>query len=154
MSVCLAPRQGAAGSAAVLSGGAVVGAWDDPWVWSLALMVFLWTPSHFWSLVSLYREDYRRGGLPMLPTQTSERQAAWWVLLHTGASALVAILLAASPALGWGYLLVVVAATVELIRRNLIFIGNASPANARVLFVGSNGYLMIVVAGILINVLW
>jgi len=43
----------------------------------IALLVFLWTPSHFWALAFRNREDYRRAGLPMLPavkdTATSAR---------------------------------------------------------------------------------
>ena len=41
---------GLAGSAAVMSGAAAVGNWQDPFVVSLAMLIFLWTPSHFWSL--------------------------------------------------------------------------------------------------------
>lgn len=91
---------GAAGSAAVLSGSAAAGAWNDPGAVTLALLVSLWTPCHFWSLAIVYQEDYNRGGIPMLPTRTSPRQAAAWILLHTVATALAALLLAGHPALG------------------------------------------------------
>ena len=47
---------GAAGSAAVLSGSAAAGAWNDPGAVTLALLVFLWTPCHFWSLAIVYQE--------------------------------------------------------------------------------------------------
>ena len=67
---------GAAGSAAVLSGSAAVGHWNDPGALVLALILFLWTPFHFWSLALLYRDDYTRADVPMLPTKTSPRQAA------------------------------------------------------------------------------
>jgi protoheme IX farnesyltransferase len=60
---------GAAGSAAVLSGGAAAGAWNDPGVLVLSLILFLWTPFHFWSLAILYRDDYQRADVPMLPTK-------------------------------------------------------------------------------------
>ena len=95
---------GAAGSAAVLSGSAAAGDWNDPGALLLALLVFLWTPTHFWSLAIAYRDDYARGGFPMLPVQTTPRTAAWWVLLHTGGAALAALALASHPALGWLYL--------------------------------------------------
>ena len=85
---------GAAGSAAVMSGGAAAGNWQDPAVITLALLVFLWTPSHFWSLAILYKEDYTKADVPMLPVKTTLKQASWWVLLHTGAAGFVALLLA------------------------------------------------------------
>src|SRR5256886_7250198 len=39
----------------------------------IALLVFLWTPGHFWALAFRNREDYRRAGLPMLPPVSDER---------------------------------------------------------------------------------
>ncbi|MFQ5419282.1 MAG: protoheme IX farnesyltransferase, partial [Anaerolineae bacterium] len=50
---------GAAGSAAVLSGGAAVDAWQSSGVLMLALLLFVWTPTHFWSLAIIYRHDYQ-----------------------------------------------------------------------------------------------
>ena len=67
----------------MLSGSAAAGYWNEPGALVLALLVFLWTPTHFWSLAIAYRDDYARGGFPMLPVQTSPRAAAWWVMLHT-----------------------------------------------------------------------
>src|SRR5207237_9195248 len=39
----------------------------------IALLVFLWTPGHFWALAFRSREDYRRAGLPMLPSVSDAR---------------------------------------------------------------------------------
>ena len=52
---------GAAGSFAVMAGGAAAGKSGDPGVLALALLLFFWTPIHFWALALVYREDYRRG---------------------------------------------------------------------------------------------
>src|SRR5256885_12467385 len=41
----------------------------------IALLVFLWTPGHFWALAFRSREDYRRAGLPTLPPASAERTA-------------------------------------------------------------------------------
>jgi protoheme IX farnesyltransferase len=139
---------GAAGSAAVLSGGAAAGAWNAPAVIALALLLFLWTPSHFWSLAILYREDYARAGVPMLPVRTSVRQAAGWVFVHTGAAAGVALLLATVPALGWLYLLPVGLATADMIIRNVRLISRPTTQHARALFIASNVYLMVVLLAI------
>lgn len=135
---------GAAGSAAVLSGSAAAGTWSDPGAVTLALLVFLWTPSHFWSLAIVYRDDYRRGGIPMLPTQTSLRFAAWWVLLHTIATALAALLLAAYPTLGWLYLFPVIAATIDLLARNIRLLIRPGAKEAFSLFKASNLYLALI----------
>lgn len=135
---------GAAGSAAVMSGGAAVDAWREPAVIILALLVFLWTPGHFWSLAILYREDYARASVPMLPVKTTPRQAAWWVLLHTGAAGLAALLLGLTPALGAAYLVPVAVATADLLRRNAQLLREPTPQRARSLFISSNIYLMVV----------
>lgn len=140
---------GAAGSAAVMSGGAAVGAWQDTAVIALACILFLWTPAHFWSLAILYKDDYARSDTPMLPTQTSPTQAAWWVFSHTGPTALGALLLAAVPSLGWFYFIPVAIATVDIFRRNFALIRQPNAPNARRLFLASNVYLMVVLLAIM-----
>lgn len=142
---------GAAGSAAVMSGGAAVGAAGDPAVITLALLVFLWTPSHFWSLAILYKEDYVRADVPMLPTRISLRTAAWWVLLHTGATIFAALMLGLSPVLGLAYLLPVLGASVDLLWRNGRLIRQPTPRNARSLFIASNVYLTVVLLALLVS---
>lgn len=142
---------GAAGSAAVMSGGAAAGAAADPAVIVLALLVFLWTPSHFWSLAILYKDDYQKVDVPMLPVHTTLRQAAWWVLLHTAATSLAALLLAFTPGLGWLYFLPVAGATVDLCWRNFKLIADPTSQNARSLFIASNIYLTVVIAALLLS---
>ena len=139
---------GAAGSAAVLSGGAAAGAWQDPAVLALAAMLFLWTPSHFWSLAILYRNDYAKANVPMLPVNSTPKQAAWWVFLHTGAAAFVALLMVVTPNLGLVYFIPVLVASAFMIYRNIELIREPGPQNARVLFVSSNIYLMVVLLAI------
>ncbi|MGB7183150.1 MAG: heme o synthase [Burkholderiaceae bacterium] len=51
--------------------------------WVLFLIIFVWTPPHFWAL-ALYRvEDYRRSGLPMLPVTHGSRYTRLNILLYT-----------------------------------------------------------------------
>jgi heme o synthase len=139
---------GAAGSAAVLSGAAVVGAWQDAAVLILALLLFMWTPSHFWSLAIMYREDYARSDTPMLPTRTTPHQAAWWVMAHTVPTAFAALALAVVPELGWWYVVPVALATAELMRRNILLIRQPDRPHALGLFLLSNIYLMVVLVAI------
>jgi protoheme IX farnesyltransferase len=149
---------GAAGSAAVMSGGAATGNWQEPSVIMLALLVFLWTPSHFWSLAILYRDDYAKAGIPMLPVHTSTRRSAYWVMLHTGTAGFVAVLLVLTPELGLAYLIPVTIVTVYMLIRNIRLIKEPSPQNARSLFIASNIYLLVVLlsvcAGSVIHNIW
>lgn len=74
---------GAAGSFAVLAGAAAV----DPGIWLLptimAVFLFLWTPSHFWALAILLKDDYARAGVPMLPVVKGEAATARWIFANT-----------------------------------------------------------------------
>ncbi|MCF8177294.1 MAG: heme o synthase [Sulfuritalea sp.] len=67
---------GLAGSWAVLAGATAA----DPNVGavplSLAFILFLWTPPHFWSLAIAYRDDYAAAGVPMLPVVVGDNRAA------------------------------------------------------------------------------
>lgn len=135
---------GAAGSAAVLSGAAAVGRWDAPAALVLAMLVFLWTPTHFWSLAIVYRNDYARSSTPMLPVMVSPRQAAFWVFLHTAATAFAALALGFDPALGWIYAVPVALATADLLWRNIRLLRAPTPKLARSLFIASNLYLTVV----------
>jgi protoheme IX farnesyltransferase len=144
---------GAAGSAAVLCGSAATGAWNDSGALLLALLVFLWTPIHFWSLAIAYRDDYARGGFPMLPVQTTPRRAAWWVLLHTSGAALTALALGMHPALGWLYLVPVALAIVGLMALNVRLIIEPKRTRALALFHASNVHLVVVLLAACANTL-
>jgi protoheme IX farnesyltransferase len=46
----------------------------------IGLLVFLWTPPHFWGLSMKYREDYAKSGYPMLSVVKSEKQVVRWIV--------------------------------------------------------------------------
>ncbi|MDI3316333.1 MAG: heme o synthase [Bacillota bacterium] len=99
---------GGAGAFPPLVGWAAVTGSISPAAVLMFLIIFLWTPPHFWSL-SLYRqEDYRRARIPMMPVARGERRTKLESFLYTLA------LLVASLAMGWtgvaGPLYMVVAA--------------------------------------------
>jgi protoheme IX farnesyltransferase len=135
---------GAAGSMAVISGGAAVHAWNDPGVLVLSLLVFTWTPTHFWSLAIAYREDYARAGFPMLPVNITPKQAAWWVAVHTLATGFIALVLGFHPALGIAYLLPIGLITFQLFRLTAKLLHRPHGKVAFNLFKFSNIYLGIV----------
>jgi protoheme IX farnesyltransferase len=69
----------------------------------LAVVLFLWTPPHFWSLALVYAKDYAAAGVPMLPVVVGGRAAARVIFAHT--ALLVALsLLPFAFGLGWIYL--------------------------------------------------
>lgn len=67
---------GLAGSFAVLAGAAAVSAAPGPEALALAVVLFLWTPPHFWSLAIACRADYEAAGVPMLPVVVGDARAA------------------------------------------------------------------------------
>jgi protoheme IX farnesyltransferase len=100
---------GAAGALPALIGWvAVAGEFGLPGV-ALAGVVFLWTPAHFYNLAMAYREDYERGGFPMLPVVRGETVTRKHVLYYLTATLLAASALTALAGLGWLYALATVA---------------------------------------------
>ena len=74
---------GLAGSCAVLAGAAAVQPEIGIQGAILALILFLWTPPHFWSLAIAYHREYRSAGIPMLPVVVGIPHAARIVLFST-----------------------------------------------------------------------
>src|SRR5574341_193963 len=135
---------GFAGTCAVLSGSAAAGNWAHPGAIVLGLLVFLWTPAHFWSLAIMCREDYARVNVPMLPVRTSVRESAAWVTLHAVAVGVAALALGAGVSPGWLYLIPVALATGDLLIRCVRLMREPTTLRARSLFLASNTYLAIV----------
>jgi protoheme IX farnesyltransferase len=94
---------GASGSFAVLAGAAASDPGLTPLSVILAVVLFLWTPPHFWALAIAIKEDYQRANVPMLPVVKGDLQAAKIILLSTILLVLVS-LLPFYYGLGWFYL--------------------------------------------------
>jgi protoheme IX farnesyltransferase len=74
---------GASGAMPPLLGWAAVRGDVGPEALILCLIIFLWTPPHFWALALYRTEDYRRAGLPMLPVTHGSEFTRLHVLLYT-----------------------------------------------------------------------
>ncbi|HEY5645281.1 MAG TPA: heme o synthase [Pseudomonadales bacterium] len=74
---------GAAGSFAVLVGASAADPGLSPVSVVLAIVLFLWTPPHFWALAIAQREEYARAGVPMLPVLRGDAATAKVILLST-----------------------------------------------------------------------
>ena len=141
---------GAAGSCAVMTGGAAVGAANDPGVIVLALLVFLWTPAHFWALAMFYKDDYAATEIPMLPVRASASDSAWWIFVHAASTGLATLLLAFSPALGWPYLLPTGIITLVMVIGSVRLIQTPERKQAIKLFIVSNFFLALVLLSIIL----
>lgn len=95
---------GLAGSFASLAGGLAIFPQVTLSQMAMALLVFLWTPAHFWSFAILHHTDYRRAGVPMLPVVAGDNRASWHILLYTILLVTVAISLFFISRLGILYL--------------------------------------------------
>lgn len=51
--------------------------------WVLFLIVFMWTPPHFWALAIVRKKDYENAGVPMLPVVKGERSARRQIMVYT-----------------------------------------------------------------------
>ncbi|WP_435179530.1 heme o synthase [Halorussus sp. AFM4] len=87
---------------ALIGGAAVTGEIGLPAV-VLAGVIFLWTPAHFYNLALAYKDDYARGGFPMMPVVRGEAVTRKHILLYLGATLLAAGLLSAVTSLGLLY---------------------------------------------------
>ena len=83
---------GAAGSFAVLAGAAAVdGGVPDATTIAFAVVLFLWTPPHFWSLAAAKGQDYAKAGIPMLPVVVPAHAWTSAILAHSVALAVVSL---------------------------------------------------------------
>ena len=143
---------GASGSFAVLAGAAAVDPALGPVAIMLALVLFLWTPSHFWSLAIAKNKDYTRTGVPMLPVIIGNRRCAQAVLVNT--LLLVAIsILPFFYGLGWIYLLGAVSGGGFFIYHNILMIRDPSPSVAMKSFFASLAQLVLLLVGAVADVL-
>jgi protoheme IX farnesyltransferase len=74
---------GAAGAAPPVLGWAAVTNTIDPNALLLFLIIFVWTPPHFWALAIARRDEYARAGIPMLPVTHGIEYTRTHVLLYT-----------------------------------------------------------------------
>ncbi|SDP55661.1 protoheme IX farnesyltransferase [Rhodoferax sp. OV413] len=117
----------------------------------LFLIIFLWTPPHFWAL-ALYRvEDYRKSGLPMLPVTHGNEFTRLQVLLYTlvlFAACLMPFIYGMSS---WLYLVVAIALSIGFCGYGFALWRNYSDALARKTFRFSLIHLSVLFAALLVD---
>jgi protoheme IX farnesyltransferase len=142
---------GAAGSFAVLAGAAAV----DPNIWLLpacmAITLFLWTPSHFWSLAILIKDDYAKAGVPMLPVIAGDAACAKWILGNTVLLVISALLPVLFGELGILYAVISSAFGARFLWLNVQLVKDPSRDLARKNFLFSMQYLAGVFLAVVID---
>ncbi len=137
---------GLAGSFAVLAGAAAVDPGLAPAPLILALVLFLWTPPHFWSLATALHKDYAAAGVPMLPVVIGDGPAAWVILGHAVALSGLALV----PfwlGLGWIYLLAALIGGGWFVGRSIQLVRKPCPARAMRNFAASLVQLSLLLLG-------
>jgi heme o synthase len=94
---------GAAGAVPVLVGWAAV---TNSLSWTpvlLFLVIFLWTPPHFWALAVRYRDDYASVNVPMMPVVASLRRTTLEILIYAVVLWALTVFIGPTAHLGWVY---------------------------------------------------
>jgi protoheme IX farnesyltransferase len=142
---------GAAGAVPPLVGwAAATGSLSVPALF-LFLIVFLWTPPHFWALALLIRESYAAARIPMLPVVRGERETTRQIVLY--ALALVAVTVApfAWGTLGAAYLAAALALGAAFLWLAVRLRRDATPRRASALFHFSLLYLALLFAAMAVD---
>jgi heme o synthase len=107
----------------------------------LFLIVFLWTPPHFWALALLIKRDYAAAGIPMLPVVRGETETARSIVRYSFALVAVTVLPVVWRTLGVVYLATALVLGIALIGLALALQRETTPVRARRLFSFSLAYL-------------
>lgn len=137
---------GAAGSMPILIGWAAVTNSLSPAAWVLALLLFLWTPPHYWPLSMRYREDYATAGVPMLPVVRGSKTVAVQIILYSWALVVSSFMLIPAGNMGWIYTGTAVVTGIWFMWESYVLYGEGlkgEPKNPMRLFHGSITYLTV-----------
>ena len=141
---------GLSGSFAVLAGAAAVDPNLSAQPLLLALVLFLWTPPHFWSLAIANQADYAAAGIPMLPVVAGTQRAARVVYASTVLLAAVSLLPLLFGA-GWVYLIGAAAGGLHFVRKARALARAPSRKTAMASFFASMVQLSILLAAVAID---
>ena len=120
----------------------------------LFLIIFAWTPPHFWALALYRRNEYARAGVPMLPVTHGERFTSLYVVLYTLLLAAICLLPFASGMSGAIYLISALALNGVFVAYAVRLYVNYSDGLARRTFRYSILYLSCLFAALLVDHYW
>jgi protoheme IX farnesyltransferase len=143
---------GAAGAAPPVLGWTAVTGSADPHSLLLFLIIFAWTPPHFWALAIARRADYAKAGIPMLPVAYGVEFTQLHILLYTIILFIVTLLPYLTGMSGVLYLVVAVVLGVIFTRHAIALRKPDAPAHLPMqVFRYSINYLMLLFAALLVD---
>jgi protoheme IX farnesyltransferase len=142
---------GASGAMPPVLGWAAVTGSVAPEALLLFLIIFAWTPPHFWALALYRTEDFAKAGLPMLPVTHGHRFTRLYVLLYTLVLFASALLPFAYGMSGWIYLAAAVALNGVFVAYAVRLYVRYTDALARRTFRYSIAYLALLFAALLVD---
>ena len=119
--------------------------------WLLVLIIFVWTPPHFWALAMYRRDDYVRSGLPMMPVTHGMKYTGQQVWLYSIALAACTLFPFAVGMSGWLYLLSAIGLNAVFLRHGWLVHKHYSDQVARKAFAWSVIYLSLLFAALLVD---
>jgi protoheme IX farnesyltransferase len=142
---------GAAGAVPVLVGwAAVTNSLSLAAVW-MFLIIYFWTPPHFWALSLVIKKDYERAGVPMLPVVAGEAETVRQIVLYTLLLLASTLVLFSLGAMGLLYLVAAVALGLGLLYLTIRLYRERTLKQARTVFWFSNYYLVLIFAAMVID---
>jgi heme o synthase len=114
----------------------------------LFLIIFLWTPPHFWALACYRRDDYARSGLPMLPVTHGVAFTCQHILLYTLMLAGASLIPVSLGMTSWLYLVAISLLNLVFLGYAIALVRNYSDALARSTFRYSILYLTLLFAAL------
>jgi protoheme IX farnesyltransferase len=148
---------GAAGAMPVLIGWAAVTGSLDATAWVLFLIVFLWTPPHYWPLSLRYKTEYNDAGVPMLPVVRNNKTVGVQIVLYAWALIASTLLLIPVGQMGMIYSTVAVLGGILFLMESHRLNNEAKKGeikNPMRLFHGSITYLTVLFVAIAIDPLF
>jgi protoheme IX farnesyltransferase len=145
---------GAAGAMPPILGWAAITNDVAPEALLLFLIIFIWTPPHFWSLALYRRDDYARARLPMLPVTHGTRYTQLQIVLYTLVLFAVSLLPYAVRMSGVPYLVAAIALGAAFVHHALKLYRKYSDARARATFRFSILYLAALFSALLLDHYW
>jgi len=117
----------------------------------LFLIVFFWTPPHFWALALLIKRDYAAARIPMLPVVRGDRETARQVLLYTFLLVALTLLPVATGTFGPVYLAAAALLGARFLQLAVALFRSATPARASALFHYSLAYLALLFIAVAVD---
>jgi protoheme IX farnesyltransferase len=142
---------GASGAMPPILGWAAVTNMIGPEALIMFLIIFAWTPPHFWALALYRRDDYQRAGLPMLPVTHGEKFTREHIVLYTIILFAVAMMPVGLGMSGWIYLVAALILNIGFMVYVVRLWRQYSDELAKQTFKFSIYYLMLLFASLLLD---